>query len=107
MSDIFDYLTWRGDLTFGNAPLCPVDGLILSILPYIRLEPYLPSSQREEPVRLADAAAAYLRDHTDKADYNNYRRLLERLVNAPALPPCAYWVRKRSLTTQAVCNLPR
>ena len=32
MNDIFDYLKWRGDLTFGNAPLCPVDTLIFSLL---------------------------------------------------------------------------
>ena len=58
MSNIFDYLAWRGDLSFGNAPLCPVDALIFSMLPYIRLEGFVPPSPREEPVRLADAARA-------------------------------------------------
>lgn len=59
MSNIFDYLTWRGDLTFGNIPLSPPDALIFSILPYIRLEGCVPASPAAEPVRLADAAAAY------------------------------------------------
>lgn len=59
MSNIFDYLTWRGDLTFGNDPLSPVDALIFSLLPYIRLEGCVPASPLSEPVRLSDAAAAY------------------------------------------------
>ncbi len=59
MSDIFDYLAWRGDISFGNAPLCPVDALIFSALPYIRQEAMIPASFSEEPVRLADAAQVY------------------------------------------------
>ena len=35
MSDIFDYLRWRGDLSFSEAEFCEVDGLILSMLSYI------------------------------------------------------------------------
>ena len=87
MSDIFDYLTWRGDLTFGNAPLCPVDALIFSILPYIRLETYVPDSPKAEPVRLADAASAYLRDHPAGAARDEHRRLLERLIASPRFAP--------------------
>ena len=60
MSNVFDYVAWRGDITFGNAPLCPVDALIFSLLPYMRMEGIVPSSHRAEPVRLADAAKAYL-----------------------------------------------
>lgn len=59
MSNIFDYLTWRGDLTFGNVPLSPVDGLIFSVLPYIRLEGIVPGAPGAEPIRLAAAADAY------------------------------------------------
>lgn len=59
MGDLFDYLDWRGDISFGNMPLCPVDALLLSILPYIRQEGLIPSSLTAEPVRLADAAQAY------------------------------------------------
>ncbi|MBQ8342184.1 MAG: DUF2974 domain-containing protein [Clostridia bacterium] len=60
MSNIFDYLIWRGDLTFGNAPVCPVDTLLFSMLPYIRLEGIVPATPNVEPVRLADAVTAYL-----------------------------------------------
>ena len=30
MSNILDYITWRGDLSFSAAPLNEVDGLILA-----------------------------------------------------------------------------
>ena len=81
MSNLFDYLTWRGDLTFGNAPLCPVDALIFSILPYIRMEEYIPASQKEEPVRLADAASAFLATHPAGTEKENHRQLLRRLID--------------------------
>ena len=84
MSSIFDYLTWRGDVTFGNAPLCPVDALIFSILPYIRLEGLVPSSLREEPVRLADAASAYFaRPIAEELQDSDHHRLLRALAASP------------------------
>ena len=84
MSNIFDYLNWRGDITFGNAPLCPADALILSVLPYIRLEGFVPSSPTAEPVRLADAAKAYLAQPlADDVIDQNHNRLLARLCDTP------------------------
>ncbi len=59
MSNLFDYLTWRGDLSFGNAPLCPVDALVFSMLAYMDFDGILPTEVREEPMRLADVAKAY------------------------------------------------
>ena len=35
MTSVFDYLKWRGDLSFSQDPLNPVDGLIFSVLSYI------------------------------------------------------------------------
>lgn len=60
MSNLFDYLDWRGDLTFGNAPLCPVDALLLSALSYVRLDAVLSPDPKGEPVRLAELAAQLL-----------------------------------------------
>ncbi len=56
MSNLFDYLAWRGDLSFGNAPLCPVDTLVLSTLSYVRLDGVLSPDPGAEPVRLSDLA---------------------------------------------------
>lgn len=39
MSNVFDYLTWRNDLTFSAVPCCAVDTLICSCLSYLRLQP--------------------------------------------------------------------
>ena len=36
MADMFDYLKWRGDLTFSQDPPNEVDALIFSGLSYIR-----------------------------------------------------------------------
>lgn len=38
MANLFDYLDWRGDLTFDRAPLNCVDSLILCCLAYVPLE---------------------------------------------------------------------
>ena len=35
MADLFDYLEWRGDLTFEQSPFCKIDGIILAQLVYI------------------------------------------------------------------------
>ena len=36
-SGIYDYLNWRGDLSFETVPPCEVDNLIFSIISYIDL----------------------------------------------------------------------
>ena len=56
MSNLYDYLAWRGDLSFGNAPLCPVDTLLLSALSYARLDAVLPPDPNGEPERLSALA---------------------------------------------------
>ena len=43
MADLFDYLRWRGDLPLTQAPLNPVDNLILSNLSYIHFDGLLSS----------------------------------------------------------------
>lgn len=35
MPNVFDYLDWRGDLSFSDIPFCEVDNLILSLLSYL------------------------------------------------------------------------
>lgn len=41
MANVFDYLYWRGDLTFAQAPFNEVDSLILCRLSYIRFDAVL------------------------------------------------------------------
>lgn len=37
MTNMFDYLTWRGDLTFSQVRPNPVDALIFSTLAYVSM----------------------------------------------------------------------
>lgn len=43
MSNILDYLDWRGDLSFDNAPFCEVDHLIFAELSYLPFDGIAPS----------------------------------------------------------------
>ncbi len=65
MADLFDYLKWRGDLSFTQDPPNRVDALIFSALSYISFadsmaeRPYIPISLREaseEFLKRTDAA---------------------------------------------------
>ena len=56
MTTVFDYIRWRGDLSFGNAPLCPVDALLFSALSYVPLESELSPDPKAEPERLSALA---------------------------------------------------
>ena len=59
MSDLFDYLAWRGDIPMSQAPFNPVDGLILSILSYVHFDNLVPPDLRG-PISLGKAAETYL-----------------------------------------------
>ena len=63
MPNIMDYLEWRGDLTFAEAPLCEVDNLIFCLLSYVDLDGIVPKSLREGHITLREAAAEYFFTH--------------------------------------------
>ncbi len=54
MSNILDYLQWRGDLPLTAAPFCGVDGLILSQLSMLRWENALAPDQTATPRELLE-----------------------------------------------------
>ncbi len=58
MPDLFDYLTWRGELSMGAVPPCEVDALALSLISYIDLGGIVPPPGQGE-VSLRRAAEAY------------------------------------------------
>ena len=60
MADLFDYLQWRGDLTFSQAPVNPVDTLIFSALSYISFGGSV-EAMPEVPISLKDAADEFFR----------------------------------------------
>lgn len=60
MSDIRDYIRWRGDLSFQQDPINPVDALVFSALSYVHLETVL--KEGEPPRLLRDAAREFLQN---------------------------------------------
>lgn len=59
MPNIFDYLIWRGDLSFRTAPFNEVDNLILSMLSFIEYRNIVPSALLGTPVRLSECLRRY------------------------------------------------
>lgn len=58
MSNLFDYLAWRGDLTLTQAPLNEVDCLIFSRFTYLALDEIVPHDFNHE-ITLAQCAQKY------------------------------------------------
>ena len=58
MATIFDYLKWRGDLTFTQDPPNAVDALVFSSLSYIQFHGMV-EALPQVPVRLKDAAEEF------------------------------------------------
>ena len=48
MGTLFDYLNWRGDLSFSQAPINEVDSLIFSLLSYLDFDGIVPSDFADE-----------------------------------------------------------
>ena len=55
MSNIIDYMKWRGDLTFAQDSFNEIDNLILSQLVYVELNNIVPGDE-EPTISLLDAA---------------------------------------------------
>ena len=84
MSDLFDYIAWRGDLNQAVMPFNDMDALMFSRLSYIRFDGIVPSGFEGgkplgEAVRQALAKGAYADSELGKSD----KRLLELLLDAP------------------------
>ena len=66
MGTVYDYLTWRGDLTFRKVPFGEVDSLILSMLSYLDMKDIVPDPCREVELPSVWAASKeYLERHPD------------------------------------------
>lgn len=59
MANLFDYLQWRGDLTFTQDPVNEVDALIFSTLAYIHYGPEV-EEHPLRPILLKDACREFL-----------------------------------------------
>ena len=59
MGTLYDYLKWRGDLTFTEAPPNDVDSLIFSLISYIDLVGIVPAEHTGATVSIKAAANAF------------------------------------------------
>lgn len=60
MGTLFDYVNWRGDLTFREAPFNDVDNLIFSLLAYLDFSGIVPAEHGETTVPIKAAANSIL-----------------------------------------------
>ena len=69
MGTLFDYLDWRGDVSFADLGLNEVDNLIFSLISYIDFEGVVPTYPDTASVTLLEAARGYLRLHRGEVPY--------------------------------------
>lgn len=55
MANIYDYLRWRGDLTFEERPFNDVDNIVLSALSYLDFTGIVPSEEMAGSIELSQA----------------------------------------------------
>ena len=65
MGTVYDYLTWRGDLTFRAAPFCEVDSLILSMFSYLDMQDIIPAPGEEGDITVWAASKAFMERYPD------------------------------------------
>jgi len=59
MANLFDYISWRGDLKFDWFPFNPVDNIVFSQLSYLPMDGIVPSPQDGGCVTIEELAARY------------------------------------------------
>ena len=65
MGTLFDYLDWRGDMSFAESPLNEVDNLIFSLLCYVDLKGIVPEQFGSLGIPLRAAANAFFARNPD------------------------------------------
>lgn len=69
MSNLMDYLDWRGDLTFREAPFNEVDNLILAQLVYVEFAGIVPAPGKRND-HGKEACELFLRHMTEKRSWS-------------------------------------
>ena len=69
MGSVFDYLDWRGDISFGEVALGEVDSLIFSAICYVDFDGIVPPGFSDKPISLLSAAKSYLRSRKGEKAY--------------------------------------
>ena len=81
MSNVSDYLKWRGDLDFSQAPFNDVDNLILAQIAYVDFTDIVPAPGSIETITIAEAADTFFDTHDEK----EIKKCKSFIGKAPAL----------------------
>ena len=65
VANLYDYLSWRGDLSLAQDPFNEVDYLILSWLAYVPWEGIVSAPGEMQALSLSDAAAEFFASHPE------------------------------------------
>ena len=65
MATVFDYVNWRGDLSFEQVPPGEVDSLIFALISYLDLSEIVPAGHGATPVSIQAAGNAFFARHPD------------------------------------------
>jgi len=60
---LYDYLKWRGDLTFSEVPINDVDSLIFSLISYLDFKGIVPDKHSEASIPIKAAANTFFAKH--------------------------------------------
>ena len=59
MTNMYDYINWRGDITFDEVGINEVDSLIFTELSYIPFENVVPGISSEEKITVSEAGKKF------------------------------------------------
>ena len=69
-STVFEYLEWRGDISFSELSPCEVDSLIFSLISYIDFDGIVPSPEDADSVGFYHAARQFVRRYKGEGEQN-------------------------------------
>ena len=93
MSNLMDYLDWRGVLTFRAAPFNEVDNLILAQLVYVEFAGIVPAPGEEGTITVKEACELFFAAHDRK-------EIMERV----SMTKTAAFVLEKMAQTERFCN---
>ena len=65
MTNIIDYIKWRGDIQFDKVGITEVDSLIFTELSYLPFENIVPDLKSGEKIKLSDAGKKFFEMHDE------------------------------------------
>ncbi len=107
MGNMLDYLDWRGDLTFEQAPFNEVDNLVLSQLVYVNLDYIVPPEWIDASVSIREAAERYFHLYTEERIQGFGHMVRNSALVLRKLQGCARFANAKLSKFQNIVDLDR